>query len=95
LIPFIARADKNSSSKGEDGTDAPNAFAPPTLVDYHPPNRLIELLDFNLPMSGGGKDGLLNALKSILQFSVNTWDRGFMDKLYASTNAVSTVFRQR
>jgi hypothetical protein len=24
-----------------------------------------------------------------LKYSVNTWDQGFLDKLYASTNAVS------
>lgn len=27
----------------------------------------------------------------MLKYSVNTWDQGFMDKLYASTNAVGVV----
>jgi len=37
----------------------------------------------------GGKDGLMGVVESILKYSVNTWDQGFLDKLYASTNAVS------
>jgi glutamate decarboxylase len=28
-------------------------------------------------------------VEKVLEWSVNTWDQGFMDKLYASTNAVS------
>lgn len=28
-------------------------------------------------------------VERVLRYSVNTWDQGFMDKLYASTNAVS------
>ncbi|KAK5240611.1 Glutamate decarboxylase 2, partial [Cryomyces antarcticus] len=40
---------------------------------------------------GKGKDGLLETVQRILQYSVNTWDQGFMDKLYASTNAVGVA----
>lgn len=44
----------------------------------------------SLPDSAGrGKDGLLDAVRDVLQYSVNTWDQGFLDKLYSSTNAVS------
>jgi hypothetical protein len=39
----------------------------------------------------GGKRGLLDVVKQVLRYSVNTWDQGFMDKLYASTNAVSFI----
>jgi len=38
-----------------------------------------------------GKDGLVKLVESILKYSVNTWDQGFLDKLYASTNAVGVV----
>jgi glutamate decarboxylase len=31
---------------------------------------------------------MLDVVKQVLGYSVNTWDQGFMDKLYASTNAV-------
>jgi len=72
----------------------PTPLLPLTLVDYHPLSWLVELLDFNLPISGCGKDGFLTTLESIFRFSVNTWDRGFMDKLYASTNAVGTELWQ-
>lgn len=45
-------------------------------------------MNFDLPGKGKGKDGVLEAVKQVLKYSVNTWDQGFMDKLYASTNAV-------
>jgi len=41
-----------------------------------------------LPDTGKGKDGVLELTQQILDYSVNTWDQGFMDKLYGSTNAV-------
>lgn len=46
-------------------------------------------MNFLLPDEGQGKEGLLDGVKKILQYSVNTWDQGFLDKLYASTNPVS------
>jgi glutamate decarboxylase len=46
-------------------------------------------MNFDLPGDGKGKDGLLATVDQVLKFSVNTWDQGFLDKLYASTNAVS------
>jgi glutamate decarboxylase len=51
----------------------------------------VKLLGFQLPQEGKGKDGLLSIVERILQYSVNTWDRGFMHKLSASTNAVGVV----
>lgn len=58
------------------------------LVNYYAPQHLADLLCFQLPDCGLEKEGVLDALSRILQYSVNTWDRGFMDKLYSSTNAV-------
>ncbi|KAH0538090.1 hypothetical protein FGG08_005302 [Glutinoglossum americanum] len=75
--PYMNRADEVSD--------------PLSLVEYHPPKRLVQLLDFQLPSEGKGKDGLLDILERILLYSVNTWDQGFMHKLYASTNAVGVV----
>jgi hypothetical protein len=37
------------------------------------------------------KAGLLELVERTLQYSVNTWDQGFMDKLYASTNPVGVI----
>ncbi len=59
------------------------------LVEYHKPEKLVKLLNFQLPENGDGKDGLLDVVSKVLKYSVNTWDQGFLDKLYASTNAVS------
>ena len=58
------------------------------LVEYHKPAELVKLLDFQLPETGGGKSALLDVIQKVLKYSVNTWDQGFLDKLYASTNAV-------
>lgn len=58
------------------------------LVEHHPPQKLTSLLDVSLPDEGTGKDGLLQAVQKVLQYSVNTWDQGFLDKLYAATTPV-------
>jgi glutamate/tyrosine decarboxylase-like PLP-dependent enzyme len=49
------------------------------------------MLDLQLPEQGKGKDGLLQIVQQILKYSVNTWDQGFMDKLYSTTNAVGVI----
>jgi glutamate/tyrosine decarboxylase-like PLP-dependent enzyme len=56
-------------------------------VDYKSPEELQKVLKLDFPASGQGQDGLLQILKQILRYSVNTWHQGFLDKLYASTNA--------
>lgn len=48
-------------------------------------------MKFDLPEDGKGKDGLISTVEEVLKYSVNTWDQGFLDKLYASTNAVGVV----
>lgn len=58
------------------------------LVEQHPPKKLQELLDLRVKEERGGKEGLVEVVRKTLRYSVNTWDRGFMDKLYGSTNAV-------
>lgn len=57
-------------------------------MEHHKPENLMKLITFDLPENGTGKDGLLETIEQVLKYSVNTWDQGFMDKLYASTNAV-------
>jgi hypothetical protein len=59
------------------------------LVEQHPPKELEQILTLEVSGEGGGKDGLMDVVSKVLKYSVNTWDQGFMDKLYASTNAVS------
>ena len=45
------------------------------------------LLGLELPTQGQGAAGLLSSLEQILSSSVNTFAPGFLDKLYAATNA--------
>lgn len=60
--------------------------------DLLSPATLHKHLSSLLPSSqGAGKDGLLAAISQILTYSVNTWDQGFLDKLYSAPNAVGLV----
>jgi glutamate decarboxylase len=62
------------------------------LVDAYGPRELARQLDFSLPEAEGrGRDGVLDVVRHLLKYSVNTWDQGFLDKLYGSTNAVGVV----
>lgn len=57
-------------------------------MDTHKPAELAAKLKFILPDEGQGKDGLLDGIQKVLKYSVNTWDQGFLDKLYASNTPV-------
>jgi glutamate decarboxylase len=96
IIPFIRSADEDASSKiTGHGLAIPGGGPRTSLVEQHKPEKLQRLLAFNLPKGEGkGKDGLLSVVERLLQYSVNTWDQGFLDKLYASTNAVRTLSLQ-
>ncbi len=60
------------------------------LIEEYRPAELLQRLALFLPeKEGRGREGLLRTIQDILRYSVNTWDQGFMDKLYSSTNAVS------
>ncbi|KAK0856488.1 Glutamate decarboxylase 2 [Friedmanniomyces endolithicus] len=89
VIHFIRAADEDAATKGEGhGLQRDGQGPRTTLVEHHPPKKLQKLLDLNLPDQGQGKDGLMNAVNKLLKYSVNTWDQGFLDKLYASTTPV-------
>ncbi|MCJ1355000.1 MAG: hypothetical protein MMC33_004991 [Icmadophila ericetorum] len=92
LVPFIRAADEDAEAKGTGhGLKIKGGGPRTTLVEHHKPQKLEQLLNLQLPDDGKGQDGLLTVVKAILQYSVNTWDQGFLDKLYASTNAVGVV----
>lgn len=57
------------------------------LIDHKSPKELQEILSLEFPATGQGQTGLLEVVQQILKYSVNTWHQGFLDKLYASTNA--------
>lgn len=88
LIPFIRAADEDATAKETGHGLSKSGGGPRTaLVEHHKPQKLAQLLDPQLPDTGVGQDGFLQLVKKVLQYSVNTWDQGFMPKLYASTDA--------
>ncbi|KAF2685767.1 PLP-dependent transferase [Lentithecium fluviatile CBS 122367] len=92
IIPFIHSADEDAATKHTGHGLAILGGGPRTaLVEHHPPQKLESILDLNVPKQGGGKEGLVEFVGMLLGYSVNTWDQGFMDKLYGSTNAVGLV----
>ncbi|PVH73734.1 glutamate decarboxylase-like protein-like protein 1 [Cadophora sp. DSE1049] len=92
IIPFIRAADQDAAFKYTSHGLAIQGGGPRTvLLEYHRPEKLAQLMSVDLPGNGKGKEGLLAAVEKVLQYSVNTWDQGFLDKLYASTNAVGVI----
>ncbi|KAF2827300.1 glutamate decarboxylase-like protein 1 [Ophiobolus disseminans] len=94
IIPFIASADEDAKTKHTGHSlQIPGGGPRTTLVEHHPPKKLESILSKELEINegAGGKDGLMGVVESVLKYSVNTWDQGFLDKLYASTNAVGLV----
>ncbi|KAI0886848.1 glutamate decarboxylase [Annulohypoxylon maeteangense] len=93
IIPFIRDADNAVSTRasGSIGVDAQGAPGRNVLVDSHKPEELVKKLEFSIPDNGTGKEGLLDVIQTILRYSVNTWDQGFMDKLYSAINPVGVA----
>lgn len=88
MIPFIHSADEDADAKKTGhGLQIEGGGPRTVLVEGHKPQKLVQLLDLELPENGQGRQGFLQMVEKILQYSVNTWDQGFMDKLYASTDA--------
>ena len=91
IVPFVRAADEAAPSKAT-GQLAPNkeGVVRNILVEPRKPKELVKQLALSLPDGEGrGEEGLLQTIQDVLEHSVNTWDQGFLDKLYASTNAVS------
>ncbi|KAI9147773.1 glutamate decarboxylase [Paramyrothecium foliicola] len=92
IIPFIKAADDAAPDRNAGSiTVNSDGSSNNVLVDSHKPAELAAKLKFILPDEGQGKDGLLAGIQTILRYSVNTWDQGFLDKLYASTNPVGVI----
>jgi glutamate decarboxylase len=82
LIPFI-RAGDNETEAHRRQTPVPKS----AILTPSTPRELSSQLPLALPSQPLGAAGLLSSLSSILTHSVNTFSPGFLDKLYASTNA--------
>ncbi|KAK8095718.1 hypothetical protein PG999_013740 [Apiospora kogelbergensis] len=90
IIPYVRSADEAASVKttGQVSKDA-QGRSQNTLVDVQKPAELIGKLKLSLPEGEGkGKTGLLATIQDVLKYSVNTWDQGFLDKLYASWRGI-------
>lgn len=53
------------------------------------PQELVKL--FDIPEQGQGPKDLFEQVDRVLEHSVVTWNQGFLDKLYASTNPVGVA----
>ncbi|KAF2665089.1 PLP-dependent transferase [Microthyrium microscopicum] len=88
---FIQSAD--NAVKGKEIGQSP--FLPGTkrvaILDPHSPATLQDILKLQLPEKSITKDDLFGLIQQIFQYSVNTWDQGFVDKLYHSTDAIGVV----
>ncbi|KAG9244121.1 glutamate decarboxylase-like protein-like protein 1 [Calycina marina] len=92
IVPFIRSADEDAVQKHTGhGLAVPGGGPRTALVEHHNPAKLVDLMKLDLPGEGKGKEGLLETVEQVLRYSVNTWDQGFLDKLYASTNAVGVI----
>lgn len=82
IIPFIAAADRDADTKHTGhGLAIPGGAPRTALVEHHPPKKLEALLQDQLKIGDDvekGKDRLLELVDSVLKYSVNTWDQGFM-----------------
>ncbi|KAH8692677.1 pyridoxal phosphate-dependent transferase [Talaromyces proteolyticus] len=86
LIPFIRSADAPHSPENG-STNGTNGNLATSLVNHKSPDELEKLLKLDFPRTGQGQGRFLEVVQQILHYSVNTWHQGFLDKLYASTNA--------
>jgi glutamate decarboxylase len=55
------------------------------------PDTVSQRLCLQLEEKPQGKDGLLEFTNRLLDLSINTWDQGFMHKLYSGTNPVGVI----
>lgn len=55
------------------------------------PLELAKVVKLETPTKGSGKEGVYDLFETVLKNSVVTWHPGFLDKLYASTNAIGVI----
>jgi glutamate decarboxylase len=84
LLDFIASADDvNASRISISAEEAPSL----QLAALRDPAYVSACLKMAFKEQGGGVDGVEDLVQRVLDVSVNTWDHGFMHKLYGGTNA--------
>lgn len=94
VVPYVRSADAAAAHRATGALPRDASGRPQNvLVNLHRPEDLAAKLNLNLPDKGHGKDGLLDVIRNVLEHSVNTWDQGFLDKLYASNTPVGPRLR--
>lgn len=94
IVPFVAAADEDANTKHTGhGLRVEGGGPRTTLVEHYPPKKLESIVadDLKINEENLSKDGLMQTIDTILKYSVNTWDQGFLDKLYGSPNAVCLI----
>lgn len=84
-LPEETPHDQRNGTSYEHLLDSSNSSI--AVTEEHDPQETARLMKLSLPHAGLAYDGFLKEVKKILEYSVNTWDPGFMSKLYASTDA--------
>ncbi|KAM5435197.1 Glutamate decarboxylase 2 [Microsporum ferrugineum] len=82
VVGFVEQADRASLVPGQKDNESQ-----PKILDFKKPEELKEVFKEGLTTSGQGHDGLVRIVDDLLKYSVNTWQQGFLDKLYSSPNA--------
>lgn len=83
ILHYIDKADPNSSNYETD-----------SLGKYHSPEFLKNQFTDDKQLDSGIKgdyEKLSSTIDQVLKYSVNTWNPGFLDKLYASNNPIGVI----
>lgn len=95
MVPFVKDADDAFPERAQGGPAGASTADLPVrtaLVESLTPQEVVPRLNLTLPQgNGGGRDAALSLIQRVLELSVNTWDQGFLDKLYASTTPIGVA----
>lgn len=84
IVNYVAQADPNLEHYKSD-----------SLGTYHEPQTLKKVFTSNDAIFEKGlkhsQKELFEQIDNVLSYSVNTWNPGFLDKLYASTNPIGVI----
>jgi len=91
LIAFLANYDISDGALDGVPSDWKASELNSQAASLLSPEAVTEQLRLTLAEGPQGKDGLTELLDRVLKTSLNTWDQGFMHKLYAGTNPVGVI----
>jgi glutamate decarboxylase len=83
ILNYISKADPNREEYQQD-----------SLGRYHSPQFLKEKFTDDAQLQSGIRkhpQQVFDVIDKVLEYSVNTWNPGFLDKLYASNNPIGVV----